>query len=175
MAASTAAGGVERLAREVDPWANEAATLASRLRFPEIMAMVERADGATLPLVRRTHEIATRHIVGQAIANPSEAVLRILGQRPTAGARPDHSVPENSPHESWDKAVGAVALYQAAHGTGSFPSSNPTDELIGLRALSTDPKLWDCVDHALQHYMNFTHGQALDLTTELEFGADRIT
>jgi conjugative relaxase-like TrwC/TraI family protein len=169
MASSAAAGGVERLAREVDPLANGAAVLASRLRLPEVMAMVERADDATLPLARRTHEIATRHIVGRAIAEPSEAVLRILGQRPTAGDGPFYSVPENSPHESWDKAVGAVALYQAAHGTGSFPSANPTDELIGLRALSPDPGLWDRVDRSVQQYMSFTHGQALDLTMELDF------
>ena len=169
MASSAAAGGVERLATEVDPLANEAATLASRLRLPEIMAMVERADDATLPLARRTYEVATRRIVGRAVVEPSEAVLRILGQRPTLEDESDYPVAENSPHRSWGKAVGAVALYQSAYPTGRFPSTNPTDELIGLRALSPDPELWDRVDRSVQQYVNLDHGQTFDLTMELEY------
>jgi hypothetical protein len=65
----------------------------------------------------------------------------------------NHSLPANSPHESWDKAVAAVALYQATYGTGSFPSDNPTDELIGLRALAPNPPLWDRVDASVQRYV----------------------
>ena len=150
--ASSAAVEASSVWQEVDPLANEAATLASRLCLPEIMAMTDQADEATLPLARRTHEIATRHTAGEAIAEPSEAVLRVLGQRPTVGDEPHHSL-ANSPHESWDKAVAAVALYQATYGTGSFPSDNPTDELIGLRALAPNPPLWDRVDASVQRYV----------------------
>jgi conjugative relaxase-like TrwC/TraI family protein len=166
MASSAAAGGVERLAREVDPLANEAAALASRLLLPEIMAMVDRADDATLPLARQAYEIATRHIVGLAIAEPSEAVLRILGQRPTAGHGLKYSVPERHLHRSWEKAVGAVAVYQAAHGTASFPSTNPTDELIGLRALSSDPESLDRIDASAQQF--------IELATKIEIVNERL-
>ena len=173
MASSAAAGGVERLASEVDPLANEAATVASRLSLPEIMAMVERADDATLPLARRAQEIAHLHIVGRAIAEPSEAVLRIFGPRPTAGDGLDHSVRESSPQRSWDNAVGAVALYRAAHGTGSFPSENPTDELIGLRALSPDEPSWDHVDVSVRQYVEdatnieLVNEQSIDLQIDV--------
>jgi conjugative relaxase-like TrwC/TraI family protein len=166
MASSAAAGGFERLATEVDPLANEAATLASRLRVPEIMAMVERADDSTLPLARATYEIATRHIVGRAIAEPSEAVLRVLGQCPEVEDESGCTVPENSPRGSWGKAVGAVALYQSAHPAGRFPSTNPTDELIGLRALSPDPESWDRVDASVQQF--------IDIATKIEIVNEQL-
>jgi hypothetical protein len=173
MASSAAAGGVERLARELDPLANEADILAGRLHFPEVMVMIERADNANLPLALRTYEIASRHIVSRAIAKPPDAILRVLGQRPTAEEGSAHSGPENSLHGSWDRAVEAVALYKAAHGARPFPSDNPVDELIGLRALSPDPEAWDRVSAAMrQHidvatHIDITNEQFLDLETDI--------
>jgi len=174
MAASAAAGGVERLAQEIDPLANEAARLASRLQLSEIMAMVDGADEATLPLARRANEVATSHIADQAVAEPSEAVLRFLGQRPAAGEGANPSEPGPTPRELWDQAVSAVALYQATHHTRPFPSDNPTDELIGLWALSPDPEAWVRVDASVGHYMEIApnvemvHTQQLDFTMGLE-------
>jgi len=52
-----------------------------------------------------------------------------------------------------DEAVGAVAVYQAAYGNSSFPGKNPTDELIGLRALSRHPKCWDHADRSVHQYL----------------------
>jgi hypothetical protein len=173
MASSAAAGGVERLAREIDPLANEADILAGRLHFPEIMVMIEHADNANFPLALRTYEIAARHIVSRAIAKPSDAVVRLLGQRPTAEEGSAHSGPENSLHGSWDRAVGAVALYKAAHRASPFPSDNPVDELIGLRALSPDPEAWDRVSAAMrQHidvatHIDIANEQFLDLETDI--------
>jgi hypothetical protein len=129
MASSAAAGGVERLAIEIDPLVHEAATLASRHRFPEIIAMVERADVASIPLARRTYEIARRQIIDRAISEPPEAERRILGHRPTVGKGLSHPEPGDNPLRSWDNGVGDVAIYKATHATSPFPSDNPTDEL----------------------------------------------
>jgi hypothetical protein len=64
--------------------------LASRLRLPEVV--IERADDDTLPLARRTCEIATRRIVGRAIAEPSEEVQRGCGRDRPHG-RPPAPIP----------------------------------------------------------------------------------
>jgi conjugative relaxase-like TrwC/TraI family protein len=167
MASSAAAGGVERLAKEIDPMAHEAATLASRLSLSEIMTMLERAGKGTPPLVERSYEISTSRIARRAIADPSEVVLRILGHRPAIDDRIEGST-GHAPRESWDKAVRAVALYQHAHAADPFPSDNPTTELIGLRALSRDSEGWIEVDKAVGQYTKMIGRQELDLTMEME-------
>jgi len=56
---------------------------------------------------------------------------------------------------------------------GSFPSKNPTDELIGLRALSPNPESWDRVDASVRQYVEVTanievvNEQSVDLQIEM--------
>jgi hypothetical protein len=169
MAASAAAGGVERLAREIDPLAREAASVATCLQLNEIMAMVDGADEASLPLARRAYSVATGRIAAQAVAEPSDAVLRMLGHRPPAGELTDPSEPGPMPRELWDQAVSAVALYQATHHSRPFPSDNPTDELIGLRAFSPDPEAWVKVDASVGHYIEIAPNVEMDNPQQLDF------
>jgi hypothetical protein len=67
MAASAAAGGTERLGREVDPMVMEASSLADRHSLGELAIMVTETVDDKRPLFRRAHEVATRRLVAAAI------------------------------------------------------------------------------------------------------------
>jgi conjugative relaxase-like TrwC/TraI family protein len=141
MAASAAAGGAERLAREVDPTVGQALSLADRCTLAELKAGVETA-GTDHPLYARAFEIATERIGAQAIAEPSSSILRELGPRP-------HELEER---DLWDTAVREVAVYQSLYATHPFPLG-ATNELIGLKARSPDPEAWDAVDRAVKRHV----------------------
>jgi conjugative relaxase-like TrwC/TraI family protein len=149
MAASAAAGGIERLARELDPLAQEATAMADSHTVAQLLKMLPGRDAGDLPLITRAHEIATGRLVRQALSEPSPDVLQFLGQRPMLNDPDELPTPGVRPRDAWDEAVGAVTLYRSAHECRPFPSDNPTNELIGLRALSPDIDAWDRTDAAV--------------------------
>ena len=174
MAASAAAGGTERLGREVDPMVMEASSLADRHSVQELAVMVNEAVNDQRSLFRRAHEMATHRLVALAISDPPSIVRMMLGDRPSAGQGAEIEAPGQSPRDLWDDAVGAVALYNSTHDCRSHPSDNPTDELIGLRALAPDRDVWDRVDALVGEYMatvprvEMDQGLELGLAIELE-------
>jgi hypothetical protein len=167
MAASAARGGTERLGREVDPMVMEASSLADRHTVGELAVMLTEAIDDNRFLFRRAHEMATHRLVAEAISEPSAIVREMLGDRPSAD-RGDPAEPiGQSPRDLWDAAVGAVALYQATYKYHRSPSDNPTNELIGLCALSPDMHAWDHVDALVGQHLALTPAIAVDHVQEL--------
>jgi hypothetical protein len=168
MASSAAGGSTERLGREVDPMVIEASSLADRHNVGELAVMVTEAIDDKRPLFRRAHEMATHRVVAKAISDPAAIVREMLGDRPSA-ERGDQAEPKGaSPRGLWDDAVGAVAVYHATHDCRRFPSDNPTNELIGLRALAPDLDEWDRVDALVGEYLAAT--PRVEIVHELEVG-----
>jgi conjugative relaxase-like TrwC/TraI family protein len=153
MAASAAAGGVERLARELDPLALEATAMADRLSVREIREAVRDGDAGDVLLAKRALEIISGRIAAQAVIAPDENVSDLLGPRPRLSDDSSISASGPSPRQTWDEAVQGVALYKSAHDSRYFPTDNPTDQLIGLRALSPDLAAWDRVDVLVSQHM----------------------
>jgi conjugative relaxase-like TrwC/TraI family protein len=174
MAASAAAGGVERLARELDPLAIEATSMADGHSARQLREALRSAEPSRLPLAQRAYEIATERLVAQALSEPPGEVLQFLGPRPGLNDTADVAAPGPTPRDVWDEAVRSVTLYRAEHDSHSFPSDNPTDELIGLRGLSLDVDAWDRTDAAVSHQIatmpmvEVALTQEVGLTIEME-------
>jgi conjugative relaxase-like TrwC/TraI family protein len=168
MAASAAAGGVERLARELDPLALEAAEMASRHTPRQLQDRLRTADADALPLARRAYEVAISRLSRTAIATPSEALCRILGERPMAELPRNSADSNRSVRDLWDQAAEAVTLYKAMNDCRPSPSDNPTDELIGVRALAADRDSWNAVDSAVGRFVAVS--PSLDLQPAQEIG-----
>jgi hypothetical protein len=149
MAASAAAGGIERLARELDPLALQATAMADSHTVAQLLEMLRGGDEAQFPVAKRAHEIASGRLVRQALCEPSPDLLQFLGQRPMLNDPDELPAQGARQRDAWDEAVGAVTLYRSAHECRPFPSDNPTNELIGLRALSPDIDAWDRTDSAV--------------------------
>jgi len=97
--------------------------------------------------------MATHRVVADAVSDPTSIVREMLGDRPpfVHGEQADGTIQPT--RDLWDNAVASVALYRATHDCRSSPSDNPTNELIGLCALASDPDAWDRVDRLVGQYM----------------------
>jgi conjugative relaxase-like TrwC/TraI family protein len=168
MAASAAGGGTERLGREVDPIVMEASSLADRHTVGELDVMVTEAHDDKRPLFRRAHEMATHRVMAEAISEPSAILREMLGDRPSAERGDQAEQKGASPRDLWDDAVGAVALYEATYKCHRFPSDDPTNELIGLRALAPDLEAWDRVDAVVGKYVATV--PRIEVVHEIDFG-----
>jgi hypothetical protein len=157
----------------LDPWALEAARMADRHSVRTLSEIVRESDGADLLVAKRALDMVTSRIAARSVAEPEEAVLLMLGPRP-AFLNDDHghSLAEPSLRSAWDEAVQAVAHYKSDHDARSFPSENPTDELIGLRALSPDLTAWDRVDGCVGRYMAMCPQAEPTLTQHVELGIE---
>ena len=172
MAASAAGGGTERLGREVDPMVMEASSLADRHSIGELAAMVGADIDGQQSVLRRAYELARHRVAAEAVIDPPSIVREMLGDRPSHERGEQAEGTRQSPRDLWDNAVGAVALYNSSHDCRSAPSENPTNELIGLRALAPDLDAWDRVDSVVGEYMAIVPrievAQGLDLGLGIE-------
>jgi conjugative relaxase-like TrwC/TraI family protein len=161
MASSAAAGGVERLAREMVPLVIKAGVLPGTA-VPAWSSVID-SDRSAEPPMRSPHGPKADVLAAQEGTRPSDAVLQFLGPRPVASAGEETSGLVPSPEQRWDAAVDAVTRYQSDHLTRPFPGS-ATDEMIGLRALAPDLNAWDAVNRIVQDYLNIAPDLAAEIT-----------
>jgi hypothetical protein len=167
LANSAASSRTERLAREIDPLATEAARLADRDTVSGLVTM-RGGDAPNETLAERAETVAVHRLGARALSEPPEVVGRVLGPRPV-----ETETDEPSLAEHWERVVGAVVSYRADYKPRRFPSG-PTEELIGLRELSSDPECWDHVDRAIEGFLVnrpellSTTARALAMTVDIE-------
>ena len=93
----------EQLASEVDPLAGAAAAL---VRSHSLAALAELASGSEHPAAVRAYRHVVEAVAGAARLDPPLAEVARLGPRPGGGAERD----------TWDRAVGAAAVYRDRFG-----------------------------------------------------------
>ncbi len=125
----------ERLATEVDPAAAGIARLRASRSLAELAALAAGVGDVDPTLAERAYRQAVEAVAGGArLAPPPELVAR-LGPRPAGGLE----------RATWDRAVGAVAVYRERFGA--------------IAALSVDGAVWALGDPprtqgALEAYMS---------------------